>query len=263
MKKESNISNQLFIEINSQNGELSIGKFKSAPFQKIYLSKGINDYSKIQETISLFNNPLFYVHGYFSATKNITKRTFIGFNNFLNDDSATIDGVIHIIWDARTLNYFKTYKIIDLSKGYFSKLINTISNLCQLKIHLMCHSMGNKLFLESIKLGDIKANTLTTLILSAPDISFQEFELNKNIFDTISQKTIILSHKNDKILAASRLLNNQKRLGQVVDKQIDQITVLDCTKVKNEQNLLSKLNKHFYFVSSNEVRNKIHKFIKL
>lgn len=261
MKKERNISTQLFIEINSKNGELSIGRFKNTPFQKIYLEKGLQDYSKIKEIISSFKNPLYYVHGYFSATKNILKRTFVGFNNFLKDSSAKNDGIIHIIWDARTLNYFKTYKIIDQSKGYFSKLINAISDQDLSELHLMCHSMGNKLFLESIKMGNIKANTFTSLILSAPDISLQEFKSNKKIFESISKKTIILSHTKDKVLSVSRFLNKKKRLGHIIDLQGDNIDVLDCSNVSNEQNLLSKLNKHFYFVSSNEVRNKLHNFL--
>ena len=264
MKKE--IQHQYFIEIDSNSGRLNIGNFSisvSNKIQKKYIQKNICNYSEIKSIWNQSKTPLFYIHGYYSATKGVTKRTVIGFDNFLKDKNASSDGVIHIIWDAKTLDYYKTFKIIEKTKKGLAHLLEKLYNLEKNQIQVMCHSMGNKLFLESMKTGILKSKIISNLILSAPDISVIEFQENISKYRAIASQIIILTHQKDKILLASSMLNGKNRLGQKPKTKINapNFTILNCTGVKNEQNLLSKINKHFYYIASQEVRNNLHKLL--
>jgi hypothetical protein len=80
--------------------------------------------------------------------------------------------------------------------------------------------------------------------------------------DFLAQDILILFHRRDKILAASRFRNMGKRLGQRHPPQLSKkFTILDCTKKKIGHSLGAKWNKHTYFLASDEVRKQMHLFL--
>ncbi len=272
-KKDSMDAYQFFIQILPGNDLVKCGRFReldTLEVTKIFFIKNDSvDLWTIDDALALIferqhGHPLYYVHGFYAASPKLTQRTVLAYKKFFLTDSInhTTD-IIHIVWDSNKLSYRNSQKNIKRSRQTFAKIILDAADKQSEKINLMCHSMGNQFLMETIKAGLLTENKIDKLILAAADFDMADFDIYQNGVGAVANKVLVLYNKKDKILAASRFKNQEVRLGQRLPKHInsDNFTFRDCSKMKISHSLMAKVNRHTYFLASDDVRQIIHQFL--
>lgn len=207
---------------------------------------------------------LIFIHGFNATFADAAKRTaqivkdisFQGISGFFSWPSA-----------GGFRGYLHDEKKVDCSNKDFNKFVQLIlENTNIQKLHLIAHSMGNKLMTFSLTelSKDINLSEhlekIHQIILGAPDIDQTEFK--RNIlpeFQNIGKRRTIYASENDKALGLSQILRmGEPRLGDggndmFVENGIDTI---DSSYVE------SSFIDHTYIFDSKELIYDIIKLIK-
>ncbi len=272
-KKDTVDAYQFFIQILPDNELVKCGRFRefdTLEVTKIFFIKNDTvDLWTIDEALSLIaerqhGQPLYFVHGFYAASPKLTQRTVLAYKKlFFQDSINQTTDIVHIVWDSNTLNYKKSQENIKKSRQTLAKIILEAAKKRQKKINLLCHSMGNQLLMETIKAGLLTENRIDKLILAAADFDMADFDIYQYGVGAIANQVLVLYNKKDKILAVSRWRNQARRFGQRMPKQVDydNFTFRDCSKMKISHSFLAKVNRHTYFLASDDTRNIIHQFL--
>ena len=264
---------QFFIQILPENNLVKCGRFREFDTLKITKIFFIKDDSSalwtLDEALSLIferqhGQPLFYIHGFYAASPKLTQRTVLAYKKFfLKDSTNQTTDIVHIVWDSNKLSYRNSRKNIKASRQTLADIINLSAKKRKEKINLMCHSMGNQFLMETIKAGILTENKINKLILAAADFDMVDFDVYQKGMAFTANQVLVLYNRKDKILAASRFKNQERRLGQRLPKLIeaDNFTFRDCAKMKISHSFTAKVNRHTYFLASDEVRKIIHQFL--
>ncbi|HHB77810.1 MAG TPA: alpha/beta hydrolase [Saprospiraceae bacterium] len=267
-------SHQFFIQIIPNQSKVKCGRFRELDTLQItkifFTQKDSSVLWSMEEALSLIHErqherPLYYIHGFYASTPKLTQRTVLAYKKFFFEDeeNQTTD-IIHIVWDSNKLSYKGSQKNIAASRENLGKILNLVAwKSPKGKIDLVCHSMGNQFLMESIKYGFLTEKIINKLVLAAPDFDIGDFAVYQHGVEFVANQVLVLYNKKDRILAASRLRNHERRLGQRLPNKIhvDNFTFLDCSKMKINHSLIAKLNKHTYFLASDEARQKMHQFL--
>ena len=141
---------------------------------------------------------------------------------------------------------------------------------CNQRIHLIAHSMGNRLLqsmLYSLKTENI-TRVIDQVVLLSADVSFRAFEAEEDSFiklPKLANRVTVYVNRKDAVLAISQFSKNilSGRLGKIgpseVSKMQQAISVVDCTSAKNDLKTGFKFQagNHWNYLSSSSVQNDV------
>jgi esterase/lipase superfamily enzyme len=234
---------------------------------------------------------LFFVHGYHTDL-NGALQSICDLEKVYVKDSSPIKQIVAFTWPAmnKYLRYRSDAKDAELS-GYtlarsylmlidFFRAIfgpdpqNPKNEPCYNNIHLVAHSMGNRVIesmmveLLSQRDGNITA-VFKEIILAAADVDWQVFEDPRafNKLTEISERvTVYYNNKDIALFISETTKNSYNRLGKFGFRDYHKIPAhiysLDCTGIKDEQGLENKTIQHWYYKESPKVVNDIIQVLK-
>lgn len=238
-----------------------------------YIKDNAADIISIQDALDFINNTItaenslskkvvFYVHGFWASRSFVLHKTASVFQkNYFISPESNIAAIVHIIWSASGLIYRESIFNIDDSKRSLALLFNDIPNQIENRYSLMCHSMGNRFLYETLNTNKVDVN-FEELVMVAPDLDFQLFENQPQLFTEIAKEVTVCFHSKDKTLKLSGIINRAKRLGRSeVKTDFQNIKFLDFTGLKDISTLTDKLMRHLYFITSKTVSKKIQSIL--
>ncbi len=234
---------------------------------------------------------LFFIHGYHTDL-NGALQSICDLEKVYINDSSPVKQIVAFTWPAmdKYLRYRDDAKDAELS-GYvlarsYLMLIDFFRAIfgpdprkpfnepCENNIHLMAHSMGNRVVenmmveLLSQRNGNITA-IFKEIILAASDVDWQVFEDPRafNKLTEIGERVTIYYNNKDLALFISETTKNAyNRLGKFGFRDYHKVPAhiysVDCTGMKIEGGLDSKIVQHWYYKESRAVVNDIVKTLK-
>ena len=267
---------QLFIKISPSSELVKYGKFeiKSFSTKLDYINKDYNvDEITTKEALLWVNNEiknfpkvskvLFFIHGFWGSLPYSLNRSTKKFEKYyFKSDSSNVDAIVHIIWDANSINYKQAVKSLENSTKTLASLMNNIPQTIDHKYSLMCHSMGNRFLFETISKYEISTK-FEELILMAPDLDYRKYEKHSYLFTDLASSVYIFFHVKDKTLLMSKTYNGVERLGRM-SKYNDNSNIhfIDCSDLNDIEDIIDMYNKHVYFLNSETIREKVEDILK-
>ena len=258
----------LYFKIDLKNNVTHFGHFdtKKRRLQAIE-SKVLTTYNEDDvmhiikaELDSMVENPkvLIYIHGMW-GNKNIVVKH--GVRYFEKEYGSQNDLVIHIIWEANSMNVGKCQSNARNSTPFVTSILRGVLDIPNISPNLMCHSMGNYLFFEMIEDMQKPQQPFEQIFLIAADVAMPVFDKKLDLLPSVAKETKVYVNKKDVVLYFSGLYNHVPRLGKkgtYVDR--DFIEILDCTEEK-EKGLKGRFSRHLYYKSCPVVRESLKKEI--
>ncbi len=225
---------------------------------------------------------LFFIHGFCNDLPDTLEAVCQLEKNYIQTPrNSSIKHIVVFSWPAmsRMLKYRDDAKDAELS-GYtlarcylmlidFFRAIFLKEKLapCQNNIHLLAHSMGNRV-LENmmLELYRQKGDNLTALfkevVLAAADVDWQIFESPRAFSNltNICQRVTVYYNQDDKALFLSETTKNSyNRLGKYGFRGNVPAHVysVDCTSVSIDGGLADKIAEHSYYLGTKVVVNDI------
>lgn len=152
----------------------------------------------------------------------------------------------------------------DLIMAAYKNRTDPHAALCDQKIHLMCHSMGNRVFesmLHELRRQNVKPNTVFgEILLMAADADDDCMEPGKPMSEAIGlgERIHIYYHNQDQALGISEKTKNAfNRLGRWGARRTiplaDDVYQADVTYVDDLKSMLDRVGNHWYYVNSPSV----------
>ena len=229
---------------------------------------------------------LIFIHGYLYDFDDELKAILDLKKIFIDNPASPVEHILFVSWPASgsmiPLSYFDD-KASSINSGtslmrlfyfYTQFLKDIFSNRdlapCNQRIHLMAHSMGNRVLqsmLYSLKRENILRVIDQVLLLNA-DVSYKVFEDAEDSFNKLpllANRISIYLNRQDIILGASQFTKNilTPRLGKNGPSDIDQykdvVSIIDCTFVKDDllNSFKYEVGNHWGYLSSSQVQNDI------
>jgi esterase/lipase superfamily enzyme len=221
---------------------------------------------------------LLFIHGFNTDLKTLLSNLKELEDKYLTEDSP-IKHLVAFTWPAmsKLLRYRNDARDAELSGFALGRTYNMLIDFfrtifgpnphkprhapCGNHIHLMCHSMGNRV-LENMMLmltqGQQQVTSLfKEVILMSSDIDWNCFEEPRPLYrlTEICERVHIYYHKNDAALFISETTKNAfNRLGKYGPRDTrrlpSHIYCVDCTSVKDQKGLKSRAVNHWFYVDS-------------
>ncbi|MBS1548877.1 MAG: alpha/beta hydrolase [Bacteroidetes bacterium] len=234
---------------------------------------------------------LIFIHGYAYTFDDELKAILDLKKIFVDNKNTPIENMIFVSWPASSSVFPLTYfddKLMSINSGHslmrlfylytqFLKEIFSNKDLrpCNQKIHIIAHSMGNRVLqsmLYSLKTENI-TRVIDQVILLNSDVSHRVFEEAEDSFcklPLLANRISIYINRKDLILNISQFSKNilSPRLGKSgpsnFDKLKNVVSVIDCTQTKNDLNssLKMELGEHWGYLSSSSVQNDLFENLK-
>jgi len=267
---------QFFIKISPSGERVKYGKFKIKKFSTKfdYVKKNlIIDEATTNDALLWVNHEiqnfpkeakvLFFIHGFWASLPYSLNRSTKKFEKYyFTSDSSNVCAIIHIIWDANSINYKRAVKSLENSTKTLASLINNIPQTIDHKYSLMCHSMGNRFLFETISKYEISTK-FEELILMAPDLDYRKYEKHSYLFTNLASSVYIFFHVKDKTLLMSKTYNGIERLGRMKKyKDNTNIHFIDCSDLNDIDDIIDMYNKHIYFLNSKTIRKMLENILK-
>ncbi|WP_374464027.1 alpha/beta hydrolase [Chryseobacterium sp.] len=229
---------------------------------------------------------LIFIHGYLYDFDDELKAILDLKKIFIDNPASPVEHILFVSWPASgsmiPLSYFDD-KASSINSGtslmrlfyfYTQFLKDIFSNRdlapCNQRIHLMAHSMGNRVLqsmLYSLKRENILRVIDQVLLLNA-DVSYKVFEDAEDSFNKLpllANRISIYLNRQDIILGAYQFTKNilTPRLGKNGPSDIDQykdvVSIIDCTFVKDDllNSFKYEVGNHWGYLSSSQVQNDI------
>lgn len=144
---------------------------------------------------------------------------------------------------------------------------------CNQKIHLLCHSMGNRVFegmMTELRANGIKPNSVFgEILLMAADVDDDCMEREKAMSDAIllAERLHIYYHNGDQALGVSEKTKNAyNRLGRWGARRTnplpDSVYQADVSAIKDEEGIRDKAAHHWYYLNSPNVVKDVMSVLK-
>lgn len=229
---------------------------------------------------------LIFLHGYLYDFDDELKAILDLKKIFIDNPASPVEHILFISWPASgsiiPLSYFDD-KASSINSGtslmrlfyFYTQFLKDIFsnrdlNPCNQRIHIMAHSMGNRVLqsmLYSLKRENILRVIDQVLLLNA-DVSYKVFEDSEDAFNKLpllANRISIYLNRQDAVLGISQFSKNilTPRLGKNgpsdIDRYKDIVSIIDCTFVKDD--LLSsfkyEVGNHWGYLSSSQVQHDI------
>lgn len=225
---------------------------------------------------------LVFIHG-FKADLKIALNTLRELHNrYVVPHDSPVENIVLFTWPAKAnlLKYrddardavksgYALARSYAAMKDFFKKtFVTERQKQCQQKIHLMCHSMGNRV-LESMitSLNEMNVEVTSTfgeILLVASDIDYDALEKPRPLYRLldVGERVHVYYHNNDQALGISELTKNAfNRLGRWGAKNTlglpDDVYQADVTDIRDDKGLQNRVVHHWYYTNSNTVVNDI------
>lgn len=186
---------------------------------------------------------LLFVHGYNTGFSDSVMR----FAQFAHD-SGFQGTLVLFTWASRgsPLEYFYDRESATIARDGLEKTLTLLAGTNARKVHIMAHSMGNWVAMESLRQLQIAGNPtlggkMGEVVLASPDIDVGVFKAQMQRLGHPEKPYNLLVSKDDRALSLSqRLSGNQPRIGNYAqDTEIADlgIIVYDLTSVKSDDSL--------------------------
>lgn len=229
---------------------------------------------------------LFFVHGYHTDLKGALQSICDLEKVYINDKSP-VKQIVAFTWPAmnKYLRYRDDAKDAELSgftlaRSYlmlidFFRAIfgpdpqHPYNEPCNNNIHLMAHSMGNRvvenMMVELLNQRDGHITAIfKEIILAAADVDWQVFE-DPRVFNRLTEigerVTVYYNNKDLALFISETTKNAYNRLGKFGFRDHNKIPAhiysVDCTGVKDEVGIQNQLIQHWYYKTSSFTVNDI------
>ena len=230
---------------------------------------------------------LIFIHGYAYDFDDELKAILDLKKLFIDNPLSPVEHILFVSWPASSsivpLTYFDD-KASSINSGtslmrlfyfYTQFLKDIFSNKdlipCNQRIHLMAHSMGNRV-LQSMLYSLKKENILRVIdqvLLLNSDVTYKVFEDSEDSFNKLpllANRVSIYLNRKDTILGISQFTKNilTPRLGKHgpgdIEKFKDIVSVIDCTFVEDDvlNSFKYNIGNHWGYLSSSMVQNDIY-----
>ncbi len=244
-----------------------------------------------QNMMSVSGDLLFFVHGFHTDLDGALQSICDLEEKYINDKSP-IKHIVSFTWPAmnKLLRYRDDAKdaelsgqtlgrcylmLIDFFRAIFGPNTNQPINApCNNNIHLLAHSMGNRVVesmmtkLLSERDGHITA-IFKEIILAASDVDWQVFEdpHSFNKLTEIGQRATVYYNTKDIALFISETTKNAfNRLGKYGFRDYNKVPAhvysVDCSRISDESGIENKLIEHWYYKESLRAVNDITQVLK-
>jgi esterase/lipase superfamily enzyme len=202
---------------------------------------------------------LVFIHGFNNRYEDAVLR----FAQFVHDANADITPVL-FTWPsrARLLDYNYDKESTNYSRTALEQTLRALaSDRSVTDITVLAHSMGTWLAMEALRQMGVRdghvASKIRNVILASPDLDVDVFARQWTELGSDKPKFTIMVSRDDRALAASRLLSGGvERVGQIDPAaepfksklEAAGITVVDLTNIRTEDSL-----KHSKFAESPEI----------
>lgn len=144
---------------------------------------------------------------------------------------------------------------------FFSQVVG-VNKRCGNGIHLLAHSLGGQVFeqmVHSVSNGPYAGlgQVFSEVILAAPDVQHDTFEKGNPLYkiNDFCERMHVYTHKSDDALRISKYTKNfESRLGKngpVSPFNIpNNVSIIDCSKIKDQKTVKEKLIDHWYYKNS-------------
>lgn len=229
---------------------------------------------------------LIFIHGYAYDFDDELKAMIDLKKIFIDNPESPVEHILFVSWPASSsivpLTYFDD-KASSINSGtsllrlfyfYTQFLKDIFSNRdlapCNQRIHLMAHSMGNRV-LQSMLYSLKKENILRVIdqvLLLNSDVTYKVFDDSEDSFNKLpllANRISIYLNRKDTILGISQFTKNilTPRLGKNgpsdIEKLKDIVSIIDCTFIENDlkNSLKFEIGNHWGYLSSSLVQKDI------
>ena len=204
---------------------------------------------------------LIYVHGY--------RQTFEG---AVLDAARLSDGIkfrgatMAFSWPSKAgfFDYAYDRESAVWSRDAFERVLGFVmANPTRGRVHIVAHSMGTMLALESLRqvygrYGDAAAGRIGAVVFASPDIDMDIFTSSIARLGPIAQKITVITATNDRALAlSSRVAGGITRVGAAEKARLEQLGL----RVVDASGLGWGIVNHDLFMSNDEVRRLIRQSV--
>lgn len=229
---------------------------------------------------------LIFIHGYAYDFDDELKAIIDLKKIFIDNPESPVEHILFVSWPASSsivpLTYFDD-KASSINSGtsllrlfyfYTQFLKDIFSNRdlapCNQRIHLMAHSMGNRVLqsmLYSLKKENILRVIDQVLLLNA-DVTYKVFDDSEDSFNKLpllANRISVYLNRKDAILGISQFTKNilTPRLGKNgpgdIERFKDIVSIIDCTFIENDlkNTLKFEIGNHWGYLSSSQAQNDI------
>lgn len=231
---------------------------------------------------------LFFVHGFSCDLEDALQTVQKLHEKYVENEECPIRHIVLFTWPAMNKNLRYRNDALDainsgyaLARGYrflkdyyrekFGKARDANGNLykpCDQYMHLMCHSMGNRVLESMFKLlldDRITINAMfANVFLMAADIDYTALEEPNPLYNLIdfTERVHVYYHEQDLALSISEKTKNAlNRLGRYGTRHTNRITddVFQCnvTGISDEIEIDDRIVHHWYHYGSDTVVNDV------
>lgn len=224
---------------------------------------------------------LFFIHGFNNDLKQVRDTFEKLHQQYVLPKESSIAHVIIFTWPGMNksipYHYFDDrkdavrsglalYRGMGLFRKFLTSFLVKAGNPdCNTRIHLMAHSMGNRVLKETMleyeRRNEAVPQIFNQIISIAADVHWDSFDQGEG-FDRLSdfgEEVHVVFHRKDRILDISKLTKNlSNRLGRYGRKRKEEsyktIFDHDVTELDEDQGTkLEELGNHWYYYSSNKI----------
>ena len=245
----------------------------------------------VKDQVEQRHDVLFFIHGFDTNLDGI-RNNFEDLNRryVLNPDSP-IKHIVIFTWPGKShllpLHYRNDKKDAIRSGETLARCVKKMMaffkfflgkgkhEACGGNIHLMVHSMGNRvlkhMMLELERQGKLLPEMFKEILLMASDVKHDIFEPGQSFHNLtdLGRRVHVYFHENDRVLDISKYTKNfSNRLGRYGRKRIDptfpNIIDANVTKTDDDPDVSRKadLLNHWYYYSSTEVVKDVIRVLK-
>jgi esterase/lipase superfamily enzyme len=200
----------IFGRFNTEGGKLPIQNWDLETIHKADFQKTVQAHTNSTEL-------LLFIHGFWAKYAHFSKNHQQVFSKVLaNKETKPV--LIELIWQSNTFGYLRSWHKAAQKGKQFGHIIAWLSDIYQQRMHIMCHSMGGKLF-EGILLHfeDNAMPVLGNIILYSVDLDAHIFNTPFRKVAQLAENITIFYHNADKTLKLAQFIQRKKRLGVVGD----------------------------------------------
>jgi esterase/lipase superfamily enzyme len=210
---------------------------------------------------TLGQDTLLYIHGYRESFESAA------INTAQLSDGIRFGGTTALFtWPSAdsTFSYVSDRESAMWSRDALEDLLNAIARTPSGgKVHIVAHSMGTLLTLETLRMlrgsgGDLAMSRIGAVVLAAPDIDFDLFSSTIERLGPDARKITVISATNDRALAVSSRLTGVARAGAAERNRLADLGV----RVADASDLAGGLINHDLFLSNKDVQQVVKRAIE-
>lgn len=200
-----------------------------------------------------------FVHGYNTSFQDALTRTAL-----LAYDLKFDGAPITFAWPSRAalLRYPADEEAAQSSVDYLAEFLAIVArDSGATRIHLIAHSMGNRVLLEalrSLQQQNRAPANVAQLVLTAPDVNVVRFKQLLTPLRTLAQRTTLYASTKDKALRISKWFHDYSRAGEAGAH----ITILEGVDTVDVSSVDTSLIGHAYFGDNRSVITDLYDLVR-